>query len=171
MSPADRIERGAAPWLARRVFALAMGLLVTALLCDLIDLATGTGALALPAYWLSAAGIVCGLAAALCRRWATVPPAAGWSLWPLTRGPGFFKSVAIALFAAGWSLRSLEGDVPRAALVMAVLGVGFAIAAPWLPGDSTATAESADPGLADTSPHRRFEDSRRNAGAPPAGAL
>jgi uncharacterized membrane protein len=129
--------------LPHRLFVGAFSLLTAALLFDLVDVSTGTGALALLAYWLGAAGVIGGTAAGLCRFWRLVPSGVAASPWRLTALPGFFKAAGIALFAGGWSLRTLEGNVPAAALVLAAVGAGVVAASAWLPAGPQATLPEA----------------------------
>lgn len=131
--------------LSGRLFVLASSLLGTALLFDLADVATGTGALALPAYWLAAAGVLAGAAAGLSRLWR-MAPAVRRSPWRLTASPGFFRAVAIALYAGGWSLRTVQGDVPAAGLALGLAGAGFALAARFLPPPVAMDGEQANDG-------------------------
>lgn len=112
-----------------------LGLLATAVVFDLIDVATGTGAFALAAYWMTAAGIVGGLAAAPFGfiDWLHVPRGTRARRVGAYHGGG--NVVVIALFAASWLMREPGRDLPILALALALAGAALALVTAWLGGE------------------------------------
>jgi uncharacterized membrane protein len=109
-----------------------LGVLGTAVIFDLIDLATGTGAFTLAAYWTMLAGVVGGLAAAPFGfiDWLHIPRGTRARRVGAWHGSG--NVLVMALFALSWQLREPESDVPAAALVLALAGVALALVTAWL---------------------------------------
>lgn len=111
---------------------LPLGLLGTSALFDLVDLATGTGAFNVAAYWMLAAGLAGGL---------LVAPI-GWLSWrqlrPGTRERrlgallGLGHALVLLLFAASWLLREPEARVPGPALALSLMGGALALLLAWL---------------------------------------
>lgn len=113
-----------------------LGLLVTAVVFDVIYLITDNGKWADIAYYMIAAGIIGGLAAAVFGLidWLTIPAntrAKTVGLWH-----GFGNVVVVALFAGSWLLRGDEPREPAAlALVLSFLGAAIGAVTGWLGGE------------------------------------
>lgn len=112
-----------------------LGLLATAVVFDLIDLATGTGAFSLAAYWMTAAGIVGGLVAAPFGLvdWLHVPHGTRAKRVGAFHGGG--NVLVLVLFAASWLLRKPEIDVPLLSLALSLAGGALALVTAWLGGE------------------------------------
>jgi uncharacterized membrane protein len=112
-----------------------LGLLATSVLFDLIDLATGTGAFNIAAYWMIAAGVVGGLVAAPFGfiDWRHVPRGTRARRIGALHGSG--NVVVTLLFAASWLLRTPESQVSGVALALSLLGAGLALVTAWLGGE------------------------------------
>lgn len=112
-----------------------LGLLATAVVFDLIDLATGTGAFSLAAYWMTAAGIVGGLVAAPfgLLDWLHVPRGTRARRVGAFHGGG--NVLVLILFAASWLLREPETDVPLLSLALSLAGGALALVTAWLGGE------------------------------------
>jgi len=116
-----------------------LGLLSTAVIFDAVHLAMDDPTMAIVAYWMIAAGIIGGLAAA----------PFGWMDWrAIPRGTrakrvglahAMTNVLVLAAFTASWWLRR---DVPEAPNVLAVMlafaGVGLALVGGWLGGELVA---------------------------------
>lgn len=114
-----------------------LGLLSTAVVFDLLYLATGNDELAVFAFWAIAAGVVGGLAAALFGLWdwLAIPSETRAKRVGLLHGGG--NVVVTALFAISWLLRTgdptyLPDIVP---LILGVMGAGLAVLTAWLGGE------------------------------------
>lgn len=156
------------------LMVLAIGLLGTAVVADLIDLATATGAFAIAAYWLISGGILGALLAAPFGL-------AGWLLVPVgTRARrigvqhGACNAVVLLLFVASWLLRDTQGVVPAAAIMLS-LGGAMASVVTWRFGSKVVSRLGGvrhDTGP-DSSLSPGFEDSTVSLGLqeqpPPAG--
>ena len=112
-----------------------LGLLAAAVVLDLIDLATATGAFSVAAYWMIGAGIVAGLLAAPFRLidWLHIPVASRAKRIRARRGIG--NVVVLLLFVASWLLRDHQGLVPAAALELSLAGAMVSGVTAWLGGD------------------------------------
>lgn len=121
---------GHGPHPLRGVAPLAV--LATAAVADLVDLATGTGAFNVAAWWLIAAGVVAGAATAPLRWWAWKHQPAGTPGRRRTAVQGAAHLAAVALFAASWVLRVREAEVPASALALSLAGAAFALLTAWL---------------------------------------
>ena len=112
-----------------------LGLLATAVLFDLIDLATGTGAFLEAAYWMTAAGVIGALVAAPFGfiDWLHIPRGTRARRIGALHGGG--NLVVTGLFVASWLLREPEADVPVEALALALAGVALALVTAWLGGE------------------------------------
>lgn len=114
-----------------------LGLLSTAVVFDLLYLATGNEELAIFAFWAIAAGVVGGLAAALFGfwDWLGIPDGTRAKRIGLVHGGG--NVVVTALFAISWLLRT--GDPAYAPdllpLVLGLAGAGLALFTAWLGGE------------------------------------
>jgi uncharacterized membrane protein len=104
------------------LMVLAIGLLGTAVVFDLIDLATATGAFAIAAYWLISGGILGALLAAPfgLAGWLQVPVGTHARRIGVQHGAG--NAVVLLLFAASWLLRDTQGVVPAAAIALSLGG-------------------------------------------------
>jgi uncharacterized membrane protein len=113
-----------------------LGLLATAFVFDMIHVATKNPSWALVSYWMIAAGIIGGLAAAPFGwvDWLAIPDGTRAKSVGLTHGIG--NVVVLLLFAASWYLRygheTLPGTVP---IVLAGAGVALALFTGWLGGE------------------------------------
>lgn len=115
-----------------------LGLLATAVVFDVIHLAAGVPALAVASFWMIAAGIVGGLAAALFGLidWLAIPQrtrARAIGLWH-----GLGNVVVVGLFAAAWLIRL--GDAPAYSpagmpIALQLLAAGIAVVTGWIGGE------------------------------------
>ncbi|HZT38518.1 MAG TPA: DUF2231 domain-containing protein [Bryobacteraceae bacterium] len=115
---------------------LPLTLLAISLLFDVAYLSTGRHQLALFAYWIILAGVICGIAAAVwdvfeswalpaCRRSKNV------DLWH-----GLVNAAVTLLFIASWVLRRPHPAAPpNAAIVLSLAGVATMVAMSWLGGE------------------------------------
>ena len=116
--------------------AFPLGLLVTALLFDVLHLVTGNGYWADIAYCMIAAGVVTGLLAAPFGfiDWLAIP--SGTRARRVGALHGLGNVVVILLYASSWLLRSENpGASPTLAFVLAFLGGGLALFTGWLGGE------------------------------------
>ena len=113
-----------------------LGLLITAVVFDVIYLVTDNGKWSEIAYWMIAAGIVGGLAAAVFGLidWLAIPSDTRAKSIGLWHGVG--NVVVVALFGLSWLLRRDEprdpGMVP---LILSFLGIGIGTVTGWLGGE------------------------------------
>jgi len=114
-----------------------LGLLITALIFDVVYFATGNVEFATVAYWSIAAGIIGGLLAAVFGLvdWLNIPSdtrAKSVGLWH-----GIGNVVVVVLFALSWWLRS--GDATYApsttAFILALAGIGIGAVTGWMGGE------------------------------------
>ena len=114
-----------------------LGLLIMALIFDVIYFATGEAAFATAAYWDIAAGIIGGLLAAVFGLidWLNVPNGTRAKSVGMWHGLG--NVVVVVLFALSWWLRSGEaGHAPSTtAFILALVGIGIGGVAGWLGGE------------------------------------
>lgn len=113
-----------------------LGLLSTAVVFDLLGLHSGQGGWHVIAYWMIAAGLVGGVAAAVfgLLDYVGLPKKTRAKSVGLWHGAG--NAAVLALFAASWLLRRPEPSVPGAfALLLSFLGAGVAVVAGWLGGE------------------------------------
>lgn len=110
-------------------------LLAAAVVLDLIDLATATGAFSVAAYWTIGAGIVAGLLVAPLQLidWLQVPAASRARRIRAQHGVG--SVLVLLLFVASWLLRDQQGLVPVAALALSLAGAIVSAVTAWLGGD------------------------------------
>jgi uncharacterized membrane protein len=119
---------------APRLFLLASSLLVAALVFDLFDFATRTGAFSLYAYWFTAGGlVVCALAVAF--QLCAVPLPVRWQCVRANAFAVFARSFVFALFGASWVLRHPEADIPPVSLGLSLLGAAVVLVACWRAGE------------------------------------
>ena len=113
-----------------------LGLLSTAVIFDLIYLVTGNGRWADIAFWMIAAGVIGGLAAALFGMidLLAIPPGTRAQAIGLWHGGG--NVVVMILFGVSWLLRR---DVPTnpetSAIVLSFAGAGLSVLTGWLGGE------------------------------------
>ena len=114
-----------------------LGLLATAVIFDILRLATGNTGFATAAYWNIAAGIVIGLVAAVFGLvdWLAIPGGTRAKAIGLWHGAG--NVVVVLLFAVSWLLRLNEPvHIPSTpAFVLSLLGVLLALVTGWLGGE------------------------------------
>jgi uncharacterized membrane protein len=111
-----------------------LGLLITAVIFDVVYLATDNNAFATTAFWCIAAGIIGGLLAAVFGLidWLNIPAGTRAKTVGLWHGIG--NVVVVALFALSWWLR--YGDPAYApsttAFILALAGLGIGAVTGWL---------------------------------------
>ena len=113
-----------------------LGLLATAVLFDLIHLASGREVMAVVAYWMVVAGVIGGLLAAPFGwlDWRTIPPGTRARKVGLAHGLG--NVVVVLLFLGSWWLRRASPEAPAAvALVLSFAGAAIAMVTAWLGGE------------------------------------
>jgi uncharacterized membrane protein len=113
-----------------------LGLLATAVIFDVIRLITDNPRWADIAYWLIAAGIVGGLAAAPFGLidWLGIPSGTRAKRIGLLHGAG--NLVVVLLFVGSWLMRRDDPMAPETlALVLAFAGAGLALITGWLGGE------------------------------------
>jgi len=115
-----------------------LGLLSTAVIFDILYLASGNDDLAIVAFWAIAAGVVGGLLAALFGLWdwLGIPRGTRARRVGLLHGGG--NVVVTALFAISWILRLDDPTyLPNSAvpLILGVLGAALALFTAWLGGE------------------------------------
>jgi len=113
-----------------------LGLLATAVIFDIIALARGDGAWSGMAFYLIAAGIIGGLAAAVFGLidWLAIPSGTRAKVIGLWHGAG--NVVVVVLFGASWFLRWGTANVPGTlALILSFAGVVLALVTGWLGGE------------------------------------
>jgi uncharacterized membrane protein len=112
-----------------------LGLLATAVVFDLIDLATGTGAFTVAAYWMTAAGVIGAIAAAPFGfiDWLHIPAGSRAKRVGALHGGG--NVVVTALFAASWLLREPESDLSVWSLALSLSGAALSLVTAWLGGE------------------------------------
>jgi uncharacterized membrane protein len=115
-----------------------LGLLSTAVIFDILYLASGNDDLAIAAFWAIAAGVVGGLLAALFGLWdwLGIPRGTRARRVGLLHGGG--NLVVTALFAISWILRLDDPTyLPNSAvpLILGVLGAALALFTAWLGGE------------------------------------
>lgn len=145
-----------------------LGVLSTAIVFDLVGLGSGHGGWHLIAYWMIAAGLIGGLAAAVFgvldyRGIPNKTRAKSVGLWH-----GIGNAAVMVLFAASWVLRRPEPASPGAfALALSFLGVGVAVIAGWLGGElvqrlGMGVDEGAHPNAPSSLSGRPASDKRRD---------
>src|SRR3954451_1321504 len=113
-----------------------LGLLATAVIFDGIALARGEGGWSGMAFYLIAAGVIGGLAAAVFGLidWLAIPSGTRAKAIGLWHGVG--NVVVVALFAASWFLRRETPATPgTTALVLSFGAVALALVTGWLGGE------------------------------------
>src|SRR5919109_2933369 len=113
-----------------------LGLLITAVIFDVVYFATDNDAFATTAFWCIAAGIIGGLLAALFGLidWLNIPAGTRAKAVGLWHGLG--NVAVVALFAVSWYLRRDDpAHIPSTeAFVVSLVGVGLGTVTAWLGG-------------------------------------
>jgi len=115
-----------------------LGLLSSAVVFDLLYLATGNEDLAIFSFWAIAAGVIGGLAAAVFGAWDYLAIPAGTRAKRIGLVHGGGNVVVTALFAISWLMRREDpAYLPDNILPLAVglLGAGLALFTAWLGGE------------------------------------
>ena len=116
-----------------------LGLLTTSVVFDAVYLLTGDGKWSGISFWMIAAGVIGGLAAAVFGLidWLAIPSgtrAKSVGLWH-----GSANVVVVALFSVSWLLRlDAQGEPGVAPIVLSFVGVGLASLGGWLGGELVA---------------------------------
>jgi len=113
-----------------------LGLLATAVIFDVIQLVTNNGYWSEIAYWMIAAGVVGGLAAAPFGLidWAKIPAGTRAKRIGLQHGVG--NVIVVLLFVASWLLRRDDPRAPETlALILSFAGAGLSFLTGWLGGE------------------------------------
>jgi uncharacterized membrane protein len=113
-----------------------LGLLTTAVVFDIVGLITGEPRWYELAYYLIAAGVIGGLAAALAGwiDWAAIPARTRAKRIGLIHGVG--NVIVVGLFIVSWLLRrGAPAPPPTEAVVASVVGLGLALITGWLGGE------------------------------------
>jgi uncharacterized membrane protein len=113
-----------------------LGLLSTAVVFDVIGLVSGEARWYRVAYYLIAAGVIGGLAAAATGwiDWATIPNRTRAKRVGLAHGIG--NVAVLALFALSWVIRRAAPEPPPTeAVVASIVGLGIALVTGWLGGE------------------------------------
>ena len=113
-----------------------LGLLATSLAFDLIHLLAGGEPWAEVAYWMIAAGIIGGLAAAPTGwvDWLAIPAGTRAKAIGLWHGVG--NVVVLVFFAVSWFLRRDAPDEPGTLpVVLSLVGLALAVLTGWLGGE------------------------------------
>ena len=113
-----------------------LGLLVMALVFDILYFITGNSGFATAAFWDIPAGIIGGLIAAVFGfiDWLAIPAGTRAKRVGLLHGVG--NVVVVVLFVAGWLLRRPAPDAPAMLpIVLSFVGVGLALVTGWLGGE------------------------------------
>jgi uncharacterized membrane protein len=116
-----------------------VGLLVTAVIFDLIALGTGSAQFWTVAYWLIAGGLVGGAVAALfgLLDWRHIPGRTRANRIGILHGLG--NATVLVLFAVSWWMRAVPDQAPSAnALLFSFIGAGLLLITGWLGGELVA---------------------------------
>lgn len=141
--------------LHQQLIPFPFGLLATAVIFDVVHLATNLEVLAVVAYWMIVAGIIGGLAAALpgFLDWLAIPPGTRAKKVGAVHGIG--NAVLLVLFTASllwrWNAPEAPGTI---ALTFSFAGFGLALLTGWLGGELVDRhAVGVDEGANPDSPH------------------
>jgi uncharacterized membrane protein len=113
-----------------------LGLLSTAVIFDLIHLATHTAMWSLVSYWMIGAGIIGGLCAAVFGvvDWTKVP--SGTRAYRLGIWHGLGNVCVVAFFAVSWLLRRPDPSSPSTlAVITLLIGGALSVVTGWLGGE------------------------------------
>jgi uncharacterized membrane protein len=115
-----------------------LGLLGTSVVFDVLDVVTTTGAFLDAAYWMIAAGVVAGAAAAPfgIADWLHIPR--GTRARRVGAWHGIGNAAVLALFAGSWWLRDWDHDVPLVALALSLIGAALLLVTAWLGAEMVA---------------------------------
>ncbi len=120
----------------QQLIPFPFGLLVTAVVFDVVHLVTNSGELAEVAYWMIAAGVIGGLVAAPFGTidWLAIPKGTRAKTIGFYHGLGNF--VMLLLFAGSWLLRrDVPSDPDAMALALSFAGLALSIVTGWLGGE------------------------------------
>ncbi|MFL5607028.1 MAG: DUF2231 domain-containing protein [Gemmatimonadaceae bacterium] len=118
------------------LIAFPVGLLVTAVIFDIIHLVTKNGQWASISFYLIAAGIIGGLAAALFGFIDYLAIPAGTRAKGVGRTHGLGNVAVVVLFLLSWWMRRPSPEAPPgSALLFSFLGVALASVTAWLGGE------------------------------------
>lgn len=113
-----------------------VGLLVAAVVFELIALASGSAQFWTVAYWLIAGGLVGGAVAAIfgLMDWRHIPSRTRANRLGILHGVG--NATVLVLFALSWWMRAAPDHVPSAnALLLSFIGAGLLLVTGWLGGE------------------------------------
>jgi uncharacterized membrane protein len=113
-----------------------LGLLSTAVIFDLIHLATHGATWSLVSYWMIAAGVIGGLVAALFGviDWTKIPSGTRARRLGILHGLG--NVCVVLFFAISWFLRRSDPSHPSGiAIVFLLIGGGLSLVTGWLGGE------------------------------------
>lgn len=116
-----------------------VGLLLTAVIFELIALATGSGQFWTVSYWLIASGLIGGLIAAVfgILEYRHIPARTRANRIGIMHGVG--NAAVIALFAISWWMRTAPDQVPSpGAVLLSFAGAGLLLITGWLGGELVA---------------------------------
>lgn len=118
------------------LIVLPLGLLVVAVVFDIVFLVTGAVPWSEAAFYMIGAGVVGGAAAAIPGwiDWFAIPSGTRAKRIGLVHGVG--NVVVLALFVLSWVLRRVQPAVPPTeAIVAALVGAGLVLVTGWLGGE------------------------------------
>jgi uncharacterized membrane protein len=116
-----------------------VGLLMTAVIFDLISLATGSAQFWGVSYWLMLSGVIGGLVAAVfgVLDWRHIPSPTRASRLGLLHGVG--NVIVVVLFAASWWMRAAPDQAATGnALLLSFVGAALLAVTGWLGGELVA---------------------------------
>ena len=118
------------------LIAFPVGLFVTAVIFDIIHLASSSGPWALISYYMICAGVIGGLSAAVFGFIDYLAIPAGTRAKGVGRMHGLGNVIVVVLFLLSWWMRRSSPDTPEgSALVFSFLGVALASVTAWLGGE------------------------------------
>jgi uncharacterized membrane protein len=119
------------------LIAFPLGLLVTAVIFDVVQLASGVTEFSIAAYWCIAVGVLGGLAAAVFGIWDWVAIPSGTRAKRVGAWHGGANVVAVVLFAVSWWLRAGNADYTPGmpAFLLSLVAVGIMGVSGWLGGE------------------------------------
>ena len=113
-----------------------LGLLPAAVACDIVFLVHGGPHWAHMAYWLIVAGILSGIAAAICGFADWLALESGTRAKRLGLWHAVVMDIVLILFASSWWLRRHAPDTPStAAIGLGIIAVALALLGGWLGGE------------------------------------
>jgi uncharacterized membrane protein len=112
-----------------------LGLLVTALLFDVLYLLIGVATFAAVSFWNITVGIVGGVVAGVLGfiDWQAIPD--GTRAKAIGRWHGLGNTVVLLLFAASWLIRLVAPDLFGIAFLVALVGGAASLVSGWLGGE------------------------------------